>query len=100
MGKWSLLEWKKLSSNYRDARDIPEEKAVLELLKDGVGIMEGKRIAWKIENGRFVMKYVDSKDYHPNIFQKQYTRDPWDYKISGSTLTLANTDTSMTFKRQ
>jgi len=56
---------------------FPEKN--MELLKDGKGIIDGYEFTWRTENGRF---------YITNPF----FANAYNYKISGSTLTLTDDD--------
>jgi len=77
VGMWSREEGQSL-------RDIPAD---LELLKDGTGIVDTQGITWKTEGSRFYLT-------HP------LKAEAWNYKISGSTLTLTSNDgQSTTYKK-
>ena len=72
VGRWELIEG--------PTRGNPEN---LELLKDGTGVGDDGvgGMTWKVENGRFYL--TPPAFYH-------YNAAAWDYKVSGSTLTLTD----------
>ena len=67
----------------REGKVIPNSSANMDLLKDKTGLCDygsdgkGAAMVWKVENGRFYEIYGTSG----------YV---WNYKISGTTLTLTN----------
>jgi len=74
VGRWSLVQ----GPTYEN----PEE---MELLSDGTGISDGYGgWTWKIEKNRFYL-------YHSSG-SIRYNTAAWDYKVSGSTLTLTADD--------
>ena len=61
---------------------------IMDLLKDGTGIVDGVGITWKVENGRF---YLISPLFGFSSI----------YNVSGSTLTLTKDDgEKLTFKKK
>ncbi|MCL2646425.1 MAG: hypothetical protein FWD61_05380 [Phycisphaerales bacterium] len=104
IGKWSLEEVKPLHGGYEYDNQYILKETVLELLKDGAGTIGGDRISWKVESGRLEFKHVDySVETHngQSISRRYYNygRGPWDYKISGSMLTITNQDVNIIFKK-
>jgi len=78
----------------REGKKIPNSSANMDLLRDKTGLCDygsdgkGAAMVWKVENGRFYEIYGTSG----------YV---WNYKVSGTTLTLTNGDgESTTYTRQ
>jgi len=63
------------------------ENSTIELSKDGTGKWDGHNITWKIENKRLV-------------FTGSGLTFSYDYKLSGSTLTITDDGDTTVFKRK
>jgi hypothetical protein len=81
VGKWVPEEGQSISDDFVEER--------LELKKDGTGIGDGLTLDWTAEKGRITLKLDIGLGF------------TYDYKISGSTLTLTNDDgESVKYKKQ
>ena len=81
VGKWVPEEGQRIPSSFVEKR--------LELTKDGTGIGDGMSLKWKVENSRITFDLGAWGGY------------AYDYKLSGSTLTLTDDDgRSVVYKRE
>ena len=75
------------SSKLAGVWEAESDGSTLELVKDGTGSWDGFSITWKTENNRLVVT-GGSLEFS------------YDYKLSGSTLTLTDDDDTETYKKK